>query len=75
MAEASSKIACELHSSDSVIRKRHLNIFGIVSTTKRLNQLRLDQTRLPTPENHGETGSAHSKRSQKAALQHVKQKN
>ena len=30
---------------------------------------------LPTPETRGETGSVHPKRSQKAALQHVKQKN
>ena len=32
---------------------------------------------LPTPETHGETGSVHPipKRSQKAVLQHVKQKN
>ena len=30
---------------------------------------------LPTPETQGETGSVHPKRSQKAALQHVKQKN
>ena len=30
---------------------------------------------LSSPETHGETGSVHPKRSQKAALQHVKQKN
>ena len=33
------------------------------------------QCKLPTPETHGETGSVHPKRSQKATLQHVKQKN
>ena len=30
------------------------------------------QDKLPTPETHGEAGSVHPKRSQKAALQHVK---
>ena len=30
---------------------------------------------LPTPETHGETGSVHPKQSNKAAPQHVKQKN
>ena len=29
---------------------------------------------LPTPETHGETGSVQPKRSQKAVLQHVKQR-
>ena len=34
-----------------------------------------DFEKLPTPETSGETGSVHPKRSQKAVLQHVKQKN
>ena len=37
--------------------------------------IELNLIELPTPETHGETGSVHPKRSQKAVLQHLKQKN
>ena len=35
----------------------------------------ISRSSLPTPETHGETGSVHPKQSQKAVLQHIKQKN
>ena len=57
------------HSTPHHLNPHHSTRFTLLHITSH------HSTPLPTPETHGETGPVHPKQSQKATLQHVKQKN